>query len=295
MRLFAFGLALSFALSTPLAALAQRGGARPAPRPAGNYSRPAGGGGGFNLNRDVPQQRPTNANVNRGSNNANYNRNYGNTNVNTNVNRGANSANVNRNYNKNGNNANVNRNYSANGSTANVNKNYNVNGNNANVNKSYNANTGTVNRTVNSNTNVNANNVNRNVNVSGNTVNRNVYVANPVYAGPAWGWNRGVVWAPAPTYWGGGFWGPFAAGAATAAIMGSVVRANQTYTSYQTAPNSPGATLLSNYQLQQVQCGPPGLVYVYGPNNSLICANPNNLVAAGNYNLNTNTLSLTSM
>ena len=56
----------------------------------------------------------------------------------------------------------------------------------------------------------------------------------------------------------------------------------------------PGATMLSNYQLQQVQCGPPGLVVIYGPNNSVICANPNNLVAAGNYDLNTETLSLTS-
>jgi hypothetical protein len=80
-----------------------------------------------------------------------------------------------------------------------------------------------------------------------------------------------------------------------AAVYGSIVSSNnQTYTSYEVQPSSPGSTLLSNYQLQQVQCGPPGLVVIYGPDNSVICANPDNLVAAGNYNLNTETLSLTS-
>jgi filamentous hemagglutinin family protein len=44
-----------------------------------------------------------------------------------------------------------------------------------------------------------------------------------------------------------------------------------------------------------VPCGPSGLVVVYGPENSVICANPNNLVAAGTYQLNTETLSLTSL
>jgi hypothetical protein len=68
-----------------------------------------------------------------------------------------------------------------------------------------------------------------------------------------------------------------------------------TYTSYQVQPNSPGATMLQNYQLQQVQCGPPNLVVVYGPDNSVICANPNNLVAAGDYELDTTTLSLTTI
>jgi hypothetical protein len=36
-------------------------------------------------------------------------------------------------------------------------------------------------------------------------------------------------------------------------------------------------------------------VVVYGPENSVICANPNNLVGAGNYTLNTETLSLSPM
>ena len=112
-------------------------------------------------------------------------------------------------------------------------------------------------------------------------------VVNPVYY-PAWGWNRGVVWAPYGAYWGGGFWGPFAVGAATAAIMGSVVYANQTYPSYSVHTGSPGAILLSNYGLRQVPCGPPGLVVIYGPNFGVICAYPNGRVAAGSYAVNTN-------
>jgi len=70
---------------------------------------------------------------------------------------------------------------------------------------------------------------------------------------------------------------------------------NVTYNSYEVQANTPGATFLSNYQLTQVQCGPSGLVVVYGPQDSVICANPNNLVAAGEYQLNTETLSLTPM
>lgn len=166
--------------------------------------------------------------------------------------------------------------------------NNNVNRNNTNVNRNVN--------NTNANRNVNNANVNRNGNVNvGNTVNVNrVVVANPVYRGPAWGWNHGTAWYPAPTYWGGGFWGALAIGATSAAIYGSIVSANQTYTSYQVQASSPGYTLLSNYHLQQTQCGPPNLVVVYGPNNSVICAVPNDVVAAGNYNLDTSTLSLTS-
>ncbi|MGZ3528888.1 MAG: hypothetical protein ACXVAO_14505 [Vulcanimicrobiaceae bacterium] len=155
-----------------------------------------------------------------------------------------------------------------------------------------------VNRNVSSsnvNRNVNNASASRTVNVSGNTVNRTV-VANPVYSGPAWGWNHGVAWAPAPTYWGGGFWGSLAIGAASAAVYGSIVNSTtqQTYTSYQAQPNSPGATLLSNYHLQQVQCGPPNIVVIYGPSNSVICANPNDVVAAGNYNVDPSNLSIVS-
>jgi hypothetical protein len=79
-------------------------------------------------------------------------------------------------------------------------------------------------------------------------------------------------------------------------VYGAVVGANNTtYNSYQVQPETPGYTFLQNYQLVQVQCGPSGLVVVYGPQNSVICANPNNLVAAGSYSLNTETLSLNPM
>lgn len=129
--------------------------------------------------------------------------------------------------------------------------------------------------------------------------NGNVYhgatVTNPAYGGyRAWGWNGGYAWYPAPYYWGGGFWGPFAAGALTAAAFGTVVYNNTTYTSYQTEPSSPGAKLLSSYKLTQTPCGPPGLVVIYGPSNSVICARPNQLVAAGNYSVNASTLTIVS-
>lgn len=66
------------------------------------------------------------------------------------------------------------------------------------------------------------------------------------------------------------------------------------YTSYQAEPESPGAKLLSSYGLTQTPCGPPNLVVIYGPNNSVICAHPNNLVSAGNYSVNSQTLTITS-
>ncbi len=222
---------------------------------------------GFNFNNDVrPQQRPQpqqHPQVQRPNNNANTNRpNNGNRPNTGNGNRG-------------------------NGNT--------VNGGNKNT-----ANGGNRNNANNNNNRTNVNNGNRNnVNVSGNTINRTV-VANPVYAsGGAWGWNHGVAWAPAPYYWGGGFWGAMAVGvtsaAVGAAVYGSIVSNNTTYTSYQVQPSSPGATFLSSYQLTQVQCGGSNQVVVYGPQNSVICANPNNVVQAGNYTLNTETLTLSSM
>jgi hypothetical protein len=119
-------------------------------------------------------------------------------------------------------------------------------------------------------------------------------VTNPVYHG-VWGWNGGYAWYPAPYYWGGGFWGAFAIGATSAAVYGSIVAANNaTYTSYQAQPESPGAKLLSSYNLTQTSCGPPNLVVIYGPNNSVICAYPNNLVSAGNYSVDQQTLTIVS-
>jgi hypothetical protein len=229
-----------------------------ASRPAG-ANRPNGGGG----------NRPNGGNGNR-PNGGNGNRPNGGN--------GNNAGNGNRPNGGNGNNA-------GNGNRPNGGSGNRPNGGNGNGNNSGNGNGNNVN--VNRPTNVtNVNNVN---------VNRTV-IANPVYGGPAWGWNRGVVWAPAPAYWGGGFWGAMAIGVTSAAVFGAIVNSNthQTYTSYQVQPSSPGATLLSNYKLTQTQCGPPNLVAIYGPNNSVICAYPNNIVSAGNYNVDSSNLSIVS-
>ena len=119
-------------------------------------------------------------------------------------------------------------------------------------------------------------------------------VTNPVYHG-VWGWNGGYAWYAAPNYWGGGFWGAFAIGATSAAVYGSIVAANNvTYNSYQVASESPGAKLLASYHLTQTQCGTPNLVVIYGPNNSVICAYPDDLVSAGNYSVDPQTLTITS-
>ena len=263
MRALAFGLAVTLVVALPLAAGAQRRGGGGGGRPAGGgYSRPApsrpagGGGGGFNFNHDARPSQPVNRPP---ANNGNANR--PNNNFNNNNHNNFNNNNVNRNTNNN----------------VNVNRNNNVNVNNNNVH-------------VNNNNNYNRNYYNNGVHYNG------AVVVNPVYRGPAWGWNHGVAWYPAPTYWGGGFWGAMAIGATSAAIFGSIVNSStqQTYTSYQVQPSSPGATLLSNYGLTQTQCGGPNLVNIYGPNNSAICAYPNNTVSAGNYSVNASNLTIVS-
>lgn len=121
-------------------------------------------------------------------------------------------------------------------------------------------------------------------------------VRNPHAPGRAWNWNRGVAWAPAPIYWGGGFWGPWAyADISTAILFGAIIDAdNDVYQSYQVEPNSAGAQLLADYGLQQTPCGPPNLVVIWGPDSSVICAFPNAMVAPGEYQLDPSTLTLVS-
>jgi len=111
---------------------------------------------------------------------------------------------------------------------------------------------------------------------------------------PPWGWNGGVIWYPAYGYWGGGFWGPWGYGyygpyygEYTHTVTHEVVK------SYEIAPDSPGAKMLANYGLTQTQCSNEGnLVVVFGPENSIICAQPNATVAAGQYELNTDDLTI---
>lgn len=120
-------------------------------------------------------------------------------------------------------------------------------------------------------------------------------IRNP-YRWCGWCWNRGIVWYPAPIYWGGGFWGPWTLPVSGLGLFGSMVdyQDQAIYPSYEVEPTSPGAQLLQNYGLQQTQCGPPNLVVIWGPNDSVICAYPNNLVAAGNYELDPSTLTIQS-
>jgi hypothetical protein len=274
MKRLALILALAIAAQGALVTIADAGprggggGGRPASAPQRSQpqrsqpqpqrSQPQAQNRGFNVNQsDYKKPANTANNPNRTNTNPNANKNTANNPNRTNTNNNANKNTAN----------NPNR------------TNTNTNNNRTNVN--------------NNNTNVNRNNTNINRNT---TINNNTYIRNPVYyGGGSYGWNHGVAWAPAYGYYGGGFWGAFAIGVTSAAVYGAIVSANNvTYTSYQVQPSSPGATMLSNYQLTQTQCGPPNLVVIYGPNNSVICAFPNNLVSAGNYNLDTATLSLTN-
>ncbi len=118
---------------------------------------------------------------------------------------------------------------------------------------------------------------------------------------PAYGWNGGVASYPAPYgYYGGGFWGPFWAGVGTTVIMGEIVddesKDKEKIVSYEVAPDSPGAKALKAYDLQQVPRTGAGAtqVVIFGPSNSVVCANPNQHVSAGEYELNTADLTIYS-
>jgi hypothetical protein len=106
-----------------------------------------------------------------------------------------------------------------------------------------------------------------------------------------------VIWYSVPSYWGGGFWGSWVTGATGASLSGSIVDYDdyQIFPSYQIGPNSPGAQLLIDYGLTQTECGPPNLVVIWGPNESVVCAYPNDLVSPGNYELDPATLTLQSL
>ena len=137
-----------------------------------------------------------------------------------------------------------------------------------------------------------------NVNI-GNRVNinnRNI-VVNPI-SRPAWGWNGGARWYPRYNYWGGGFWGAFAIGAVTGGIIGATTSGNNgdTYVEnnyYRVEQGTPGYKLLADYQLTQTRCDDiNNLVVINGPENSRICAFPNDIVQVGFYSIDVDTLSL---
>ncbi len=136
-----------------------------------------------------------------------------------------------------------------------------------------------------------SNRVNRNII---NTGSRNVVINPRGYS--SWGWNRGVSWSPNVSYWGGGFWGPFAAGALLTGVTSAAINAaannnNPTYVVIER--DSPGYNLFSSYNLTQVECVDDGtLVFINGPQGSAVCARPNNMVAAGYYEVNPSDLTL---
>ncbi|MFM1842562.1 MAG: hypothetical protein RLZZ490_1298 [Cyanobacteriota bacterium] len=138
-----------------------------------------------------------------------------------------------------------------------------------------------------------SNRVNRNlINTGDRTV-----VVNPRglgWGGSAWGWNGGRVWNPNYSYWGGGFWGGVAVGAVTAGVTSAIINANNNDPTYIVIEEeSPGYILFDSYGLDQVQCiDSDDLVYIFGPQDSLICANPNSVVAAGYYDVNPDDLTL---
>ncbi len=275
----------------------------------GGFARPAGG---FDFHNDAAAGRPQSysrsstgpAGTNRTTTATNtgngYSRNTTATNGNYSRTSGG-SANANGNYSHYSNGSNGYGNHSS-STSGNVNSgNYNHSGSGSNPNGSYNTSGSgnTYNRTYSGSgtaTNAYGQTYHSSTYANNGYVYHGAVVTNPVYRGyPVWGWNGGVAWYPAPYYYGGGFWGPFAIGVASAAVYGSIVAANNaTYTSYEIQPSSPGAKLLSSYHLTQTQCGPPNLVVIYGPNNSVICAQPNDLVAAGNYSVNSQTLTIVS-
>jgi hypothetical protein len=96
-----------------------------------------------------------------------------------------------------------------------------------------------------------------------------------------------VGWNASANYWGGGFWGPFAL--FTLAAGSSVW--NQTRF-FEPAVGSPGWWLFQNYGLVPARCGPQNLVYIYGPNDGVMCAFPNMYVPAGFYYVDPATLTL---
>jgi hypothetical protein len=112
---------------------------------------------------------------------------------------------------------------------------------------------------------------------------------------PNWGWNGGVIWYPAYGYWGGGFWGPYAWGFTTAYVFGEYYdeETKEPTKSYEVAPDSPGADVLKGYGLTQTQCQAQGVVVIFGPEGSVVCATPNETVPAGTYDLNVQDLTIT--
>lgn len=200
---------------------------------------------------------------------------------------------------------NVNRSQVGTSGSGRVNKPQTRTNNNVNRSNTNRTNTNNVNRTNINRTNTN--NVNRDVNQNldrsidrdyTNRVNRNIVntgdrnvVVNPRGDWDNWGWNGNRPWYPNYNYWGGGFWGGVAAGAITTGITSAIINSddddNYSQPTYIVIEqNSPGFQMFNSYGLTQVQCIEDGTqVYIYGPQNTLMCARPNSLVSPGYYDV----------
>ena len=149
--------------------------------------------------------------------------------------------------------------------------------------------------TIDNRRNIRNNDVNignrRNINIG----DRNI-VVNPRYNGRgSWGWYGGRPWYGDYNYWGGGFWGGFAVGAFTTAVTGAIINSsNDNDTNYVVIEkDTPGYTLFSSYNLVQVQCNTSeDLVFIYGPQDTLMCATPNTYVSSGYYDVDQENLVL---
>ena len=142
-------------------------------------------------------------------------------------------------------------------------------------------------RIDNNRNNINIDNSRRNSNrINRNIVNTGNIVVNPRPNWGGWGWNRGNPWAPNYDYWGGGFWGGFAVGAFTTAVTGAIINSNDDPTYVVIQQDTPGYYLFDSYGLTQIQCDTSlDLVFIYGPQNTLMCATPNSVVIAGYYDV----------
>ena len=134
-----------------------------------------------------------------------------------------------------------------------------------------------------------------NYNNYGNRYNVNYYGNRPYINNPAgwnnWGWHGGAPWYPNYGYWGGGFWGAFAAGAMTTAVTGAVITAASQPQYVIVETGTPGYTLLNNYGLTQTRCG-GNVVIINGPSGSVICAIPTVTVPIGTYTVEPSNLTL---
>ena len=126
--------------------------------------------------------------------------------------------------------------------------------------------------------------------------NYHTIITQPYYDLSDWWWNNGNRWYPDNYYWGHGFWGNFISSMINIGLTNALINsnyANETPNYVVIEDDSPGYYLFNKYNLTQVECDiSQNLVFIYGPQNSLMCAIPNENVPSGYYEVNTESLVL---